>query len=100
MQVYGMRRCNTSRVRGLAKPSIQIERMGAAMKMSKMPKQVVRGVLRFFAALAAGVCMGMMVLAATAVVREVQAGYAAVPAERSIAAQDQTQQAQSLQKQR
>jgi hypothetical protein len=43
------------------------------MKMSRMPKPLVRGVLRFFAALAAGVCMGMMVLAATAVVREVQA---------------------------
>lgn len=43
------------------------------MKIARMPKPLVRGVVRFFAALAAGVCMGMMVLAATAVVREVQA---------------------------
>lgn len=43
------------------------------MKIVHVPKPLVRGVVRFFAALAAGVCMGMMVLAATAVVREVQA---------------------------
>jgi hypothetical protein len=49
------------------------KRQEPIMKISGIPKPLVRGVIRFFAALAAGVCMGMMVLAATAVVREVQA---------------------------
>jgi hypothetical protein len=42
------------------------------MKIAKMPKQFVHATLRFFLAWTAGVLVGMTVLAAGAVVRELQ----------------------------